>query len=131
MQKRIEKVETPEDWINKISEMFKTVEVTGDMIKDFTTQLEPYFIPTQKIKAVNDRRVKYTITKYKKFVFQKDNPLNVFETLNDWNNWKYSIVIDQAMSFSFPTQGMYPGQLPIKPGKLKDVRDLAQYVSKP
>lgn len=131
MQRKRETVELPEDWINIISSRFKVVELKSNMIKDYTKHFEKYFIKPQTVKAENDKRVKFNVTKFKKFKFHV-NKIDAYQTLNEWNHYIFPNMLKKNITqISFEDiLHPYGSSLPIKAGKLNDILKLIPFLKK-
>jgi hypothetical protein len=68
MQRRREKAEFYEEWMEISSKEFSVVEVKGFMIKDFATGLGVPFVK----KVESHKGLKFKITECKMFVFKRE-----------------------------------------------------------
>lgn len=127
MQRKRERVESPDDWNLIIGTKFTVIEVNQNMVKDFVDGLsEPYFK-----KNVTANREKFQITKYKLFEFSATSKytMTVSQSLNGFVSQDFRLLKPGIEKVPLPTNRLYKEELPIKPLKLQNIKELTKYLT--
>lgn len=122
--KLVERVFVPDEYhvhIKNASKKFKTINVTQNMIYDFGTHFQEYF----KKYIVNEKKEKFSISKYRVFEYRSTHPSEVWVTENmnfyEESCVKFKILKGSSLPSTLPTNKVYKEQLPVKPAKYADI----------
>lgn len=115
----------PEEWMSKVlqtSKTFKVINVLRPMIKDYKSYLAPFFKKNLKL---------FTVTKYKSFCYEgRSLTVSVHHNIDN-NPTVFHYIKDNV---KLPTidwsnvQQLYGSKLPINPLKLKNLKELSEYI---
>ena len=127
MKRKKDTVEVYSEWREMIATKFATVEVTGNMIKDYKGHFESQFKA-----SITKNKEKFKVSLYKRFRFSSAHKLTVHVSMN------MSGIVEMAFPLlkpntqpTFPTVAFYTEMIAIKKAKLDDVKGLFKYLGQP
>lgn len=126
-QRKVEKVECFDEWVDLVSERFKVVIVDCTMIKKFSDCFSRYYK-----KTVVSNGIKLQLTKYKWFQF-RCNKLNAYTTLTGLVCDTFVMLKPNVLPhvLHFPDENLYDGPIKITSEKKNDILKLVKYLSNP
>lgn len=134
LKKRTEKAAVPGDWVTLFSESNNVIKFPEISFFDYAKHFAPSFKKT--VKSQNDT---FTVTKYKRFLYNKEKNTVSVSLTSCSNVWLSFNLLKKGFSFTdpslkkpdMPEDRLYPTSfsVPIKSEKLKDIKKLYRYLS--
>lgn len=134
--RKTERVFLPTEYaiiVQNTCKKYSVVHMDRSMIFDFVGTLPDFFLKAPYIMKFNTKKDKYMITKYKLFIYDvetvRQGTISCSSTVGGILVAHSVKLCDTRNETSLTLEGLQPayrGPLPLKPAKLKDVKELAQ-----